>query len=48
VDVLALEGDFADRLRGDFAVFSAGDQQFRAVGEKFRGAAFVGFDVGYF
>ncbi|MCY1405739.1 hypothetical protein D9M71_209840 [compost metagenome] len=48
VDVLALERDLADRFRGQLAVFSTGDQQFGAVGEEFRGAAFVGFDVGGF
>ncbi|MNE69316.1 hypothetical protein D3C80_1650350 [compost metagenome] len=48
MDVLALERDLADRVRGQLAVFSAGDQQLGAVGEKFRGAAFVGFDVSGF
>ena len=48
VDVLALEGDFADRLGGDLAVFSTGDQQFGTVGKELRGAAFVGFDVSGF
>ncbi|MCY1179916.1 hypothetical protein D9M73_203350 [compost metagenome] len=48
MDVLALEGDFADRIRRQLAVFGAGDQQLGAVGEEFRCAAFVGFDVGGF
>ncbi len=46
VDVLALECNFADRLRGQLAVFTARGEQLGAVGEEFRRAAFVGLDVG--
>ncbi|MOA27404.1 hypothetical protein D3C78_1482810 [compost metagenome] len=47
MDVLALLGDLADRLRGQLALgVGLRQQEFRAVGEKFRRAAFVGLDVG--
>ena len=46
MDVLAFEGDLADRLGRQFAVFGLGQQQLGAVGEELRRAAFVGFDVG--
>ncbi|MNJ55744.1 hypothetical protein D3C77_512620 [compost metagenome] len=46
MDVLALEGNFADRFRGQLAGHGTGGEQFRAVGEELRGATFVGLDVG--
>ncbi|MCY1420814.1 hypothetical protein D9M71_364490 [compost metagenome] len=47
VDVLALEGDLADRLRGQLALLvGTRQQQLGAVGEEFRRAALVGLDVG--
>lgn len=48
MDVLALEGDLADRFRGQLAVFGARGEQLGTVGEKLRCAAFVGLDVGGF
>jgi hypothetical protein len=48
MNVLALEGDLADRFRGQLAVLGTGGEQLGAVGEKLRRAAFVGLDVGGF
>ncbi len=48
VDVGAFERDFTDGIRRQLAVFAACGQQFGAVGEKFRCAAFVRFNVGRF
>lgn len=45
VDVLALERDLADRLRGQLAAQGARGEQLGAVGEELRRAAFVGLDV---
>ncbi|MCY1182867.1 hypothetical protein D9M73_234490 [compost metagenome] len=47
MDVLTFQGDLAYRLRSQLALgVGLRQQEFRAVGEEFRRAAFIGLDVG--